>query len=491
MAFFESLQQSDFARDAIKAAIQTLLDAFTPSTMREQLRTGYSPKDFADWFFNVEAFSTTYGIKFDNKDLRFLSPGEKGIVLLLLYLEAEEGDNRPLIIDQPDDNLDNLSVYPNLIEYFRNRKQTRQIIIITHNPNLVVTTDSEQVVVASFDGTRAPKIAYRYANQLPFQVENYILNVKREHPSWGARKIRERLLRRFADIPLPAKSTIHAVLDRHGLVERRSSRSRRRAQGTALSLGQRPNELWCTDYKGEFLLGNRQYCYPLTVTDHASRFLLTCEALSSTREDYAFTVFERLFQERGLPANIRSDNGVPFASAHALFNLSKLAVWWLRLGIGIERIKPGHPQQNGRHERMHLTLKKEATQPAAPNFLQQQARFDKFMQVFNQQRPHEALDMKCPAEIYQPSPRPYTGLPDLDYPFHDKTIVVTRCGRICMGKLKINFSTVFAGQAVGIKEVHDDIWLVSFMDYDLGYFDLETRVLEPLENPFGPKVLPM
>src|SRR5207244_716306 len=117
------------------------------------------------------------------------------------------------------------------------------------------------------------------------------------------------------------------------------------------------NQLWCTDYKGEFLLGNRQYCYPLTVTDHASRFLLTCEALSSTRQDYAFTVFERLFQERGLPANIRSDNGVPFASAHALFNLSKLAVWWLRLAIGIERIQPGAPQQNGRHERMHLTLK--------------------------------------------------------------------------------------------------------------------------------------
>src|SRR6202040_1947326 len=124
---------------------------------------------------------------------------------------------------------------------------------------------------------------------------------------------------RFPDIPLPAKSTIHAVLDRHGLVERRSSRSRRRAQGTALSLGQRPNELWCTDYKGEFLLGNHQYCYPLTVTDHASRYLLTCEALSSTKEDYAFTVFERLFKERGLPSNIRSDNGVPFASAHALF----------------------------------------------------------------------------------------------------------------------------------------------------------------------------
>jgi len=157
--------------------------------------------------------------------------------------------------------------------------------------------------------------SYRYANQLPFQVENYILNVKREHASWGARKIRERLIRQFSDIPIPAKSTIHAVLDRYALVERRG---RRRAQGTPLSLGEQPNELWCTDYKGEFLLGNRQYCYPLTVTDHASRFLLTCEALSSTREDFAFTVLERLFKERGLPANIRSDNGVPFASAHVV-----------------------------------------------------------------------------------------------------------------------------------------------------------------------------
>ena len=140
---------------------------------------------------------------------------------------------------------------------------------------------------------------------------------------------------------------------------------------------------------------------------------------------------------------------------------------------------------------MHLTLKKEATKPAAANFLQQQARFDKFIDIYNTERPHEALDMKCPAEIYQASSRPYKGLADIDYPFHDRTIVVMHCGRICLGTKKIKFSTVFAGQAVGIKEVQDGIWPVSFMDYDLGYFDPETRVLEPLENPFGPKVLPM
>jgi len=331
---------------------------------------------------------------------------------------------------------------------------------------------------------------YRYANQLPFQVENFILNVRHEHPSWVLAKSANVC---SADSPaLPSRPTVPSMRcwTATAWFERRGQ-ARRRAQGTALSVGPRPNELWCTDYQGEFLLGNRQYCYPLTVTDPASRYLLSCEALSSTKEDYAFTVLERLFRERGLPANIRSDDGVPFASAHAWFNLSKLAVWWLRLGIGIERIQPGHPQQNGRPERMPLTLKKEATKPAAGNFLQQQARLDKFIEIFNNERSHDALDMKCPAEVYQPSPRPYTGLPDIDYPLHDKTIVFTRCGRICLGRKKINFRTVFAGQAVSIKEVQEDIWLVSFMEYDLGYFDLETKVLEPLENPFGPKVLPM
>ena len=136
-----------------------------------------------------------------------------------------------------------------------------------------------------------------------------------------------------------------------------------------------PNDLWCADYKGQFMLGNRQYCYPLTITDNATRYLLACEGLNNTQEQYAFTVFEHVFQEHGLPLGIRTDNGVPFAAPNALFNLSRLAVWWLRLGIAIERIAPGNPQQNGRHGRMHLTLKKEATRPAGVNLLQQQAKF--------------------------------------------------------------------------------------------------------------------
>ena len=342
-------------------------------------------------------------------------------------------------------------------------------------------------VQAFSDRSRRP---HRQANRLPPQLEAVIVRLKREYPGWGAPKIREKLRRQSTAPHLPAISTVHAVLDRHGLVRRRRRR-RHAATGTELSRPTEPNALWCADYKGEFMLGNRRYCYPLTITDFASRYLLTCEALSTTQEKFAFTVFERTFKEFGLPGAIRTDNGVPFASAHALYGLSKLAVWWLRLGIQIERIKPGHPQQNGRHERMHLTLKKEATKPAAANVLQQQARFDAWLEQYNQERPHQALAMKVPADIYTRSPRVYRGLEDLTYPFHDQTIAVTHCGRICFKGRKVNLSHVFAGQNVGVTQVGERIWLVTFMQYDLGYFDDETCRLEPIENPFGPKVLPM
>jgi transposase InsO family protein len=322
-------------------------------------------------------------------------------------------------------------------------------------------------------------------------VERLILSLKRDKPHWGARKIRELLVRKMAgDVRLPARSTVHAVLDRHGLVQRARHR-KNRAQGTPLSPAVAPNDLWCADFKGEFKLGNGHYCYPLTVTDQTSRYLLLCEALESTREAPVIEAFLELFRERGLPVAIRSDNGLPFASPNGLYNLSRLSVWWLRLGIAIERIKPGHPQQNGRHERMHLTLKKEATRPPGGNSLQQQARFDAFLEEFNTERPHEALAMKCPADLYGTSPRAYRGLPDLEYPFHDRDILVTACGRICMHQKKINISTVLANQKLGLKEVDEGIWLVSFMHYDLGYIDLEQRTLQTIDNPFGTRLSPM
>ncbi len=351
----------------------------------------------------------------------------------------------------------------------------------------IIDRYKESGMQAFTDRSRKP---FRQANRLPFQIEKLIVQVKKEFPTWGAPKIRERIHTHYPDIALPAKSTVHAVLDRNGLVTKKRRR-RTRLEGTPLSDAQLPNMLWCTDYKGEFMLGNKNYCYPLTITDYSSRFLICCEGLESTREADAFTVFERIFKEYGLPKSIRSDNGVPFASPNALYGLSSLSVWWLRLGIGIERIKPGNPQQNGRHERMHLTLKKATTKPPGMNMLQQQDKFEDFIREYNYERPHQALDMKRPADIYQPSSRIYEGLPDLSYPFHDKTVTITNCGRICIEGKKIHFSTVFAGQDVGLRQVEDDVWLVSFMEYDMGYFDLESHRVQALENPFGPKVLGM
>lgn len=211
----------------------------------------------------------------------------------------------------------------------------------------------------------------------------------------------------------------------------------------------------------------------------------------ATKEAPVIEAFARLFRERGLPAAIRSDNGLPFASPNGLYYLSRLSAFWLLLGIELERIKPGHPQQNGRHERMHRNLKAETTRPAGQNSLQQQARFDTFVREFNTERPHEALALKVPADLYAPSSRAYQGLPELSYPFHDRDITVTNCGRICMHRKKINISHVLAGQKLGIKEVDDAAWLVSFMRYDLGYIDLEQRTLQTIDNPFGTRLSPM
>lgn len=331
---------------------------------------------------------------------------------------------------------------------------------------------------------------HRNANKIPFQVERTILRIKHERTTWGAPKIKEKLIREYPAIKPPAISTIHAVLERHGLVKKRRKR-RYKAQGTTLTNPHAANALWCADYKGEFLLGNKQYCYPLTITDYSSRYLLACEGQDSTKEKYAFTVFERAFKEFGLPSAIRTDNGVPFSSPHALFGLSRLSVWWLSLGINIERIKPGNPQQNGRHERMHLTLKQEATKPASFNFLQQQERFDDFIEQYNNDRPHQGIGMKYPGELYTPSAREYRPPEIPEYPYDDKVIRVTRCGRICMDNRKISLSQVFAGQFVGIREISDGIWLVSFMNHELGYFDEEVGRVEPARNPFITKVLPM
>ena len=338
-----------------------------------------------------------------------------------------------------------------------------------------------------YNRSRAPN---KHPNQVPFEIEQLIVQMKKERPCWGAPKLREIISRKHPSVKLPATSTIHCILDRHGLVNKQKRRNKVfKATASYLSVPKYPNDLWCTDFKGQLRLKNNNYCFSLTLTDAVSRFIISCEALSGTAEDPCFPIFEEIFQEYGLPDAMRSDNGGPFACSNALWSMSRLSIWWIRLGIKIERIEPGNPQQNGRHERMHRTLKLEAASPSATNLLQQQEKFDHFVEQFNNERPHQALDMKCPAEIYSKSKVPYKGLPDVSYPGYDSTILITNCGRICFKRMKINLSKAFANQPVGLKEIDSGIWQVDFMAYTLGYFDAESRRFSPNEDPFRIRML--
>lgn len=336
-----------------------------------------------------------------------------------------------------------------------------------------------------YNCSRAP---HQHPNQVPFEIEQLIVRFKKEKPKWGAPKIRELVGNRYPTIKLPAVSTVHCVLDRHGLVNKKKRRNKYHATASYLSTPKEPNDLWCTDFKGQFRMGNQEYCYPLTLSDFVSRFVISCEALESTEINPCFAVFEEVFQEYGLPMAIRSDNGTPFAGGNSTWNLTRLSVWWIRLGIRLERIKPGNPQQNGRHERMHRTLKLEATKPPAYNLLQQQEKFDRFRDEFNFERPHQALDMKRPADVHKKSSKGYQGLPDIVYPEYDKSLLISNCGRVCLKKQKVHISKAFANQPVGLKEVDDGIWQVDFMDYTLGYFDEGSDKFAPREDPFGFKL---
>jgi putative transposase len=324
---------------------------------------------------------------------------------------------------------------------------------------------------------------WRLANKTPANVESVIISLKSQHPTWGAPKIWAYLERRHKNLKLPARSTVHAILDRNGLVKKKTGRKRFRAEGTLLSEALKPNDIWCADFKGQFRMQNQKYCYPLTITDQYSRYVLACEALESVREHGAIECFKRIFAEYGMPDKIRTDNGAPFSS-RTLFGLSRLSVLWLRLGIAIERIEPGHPEQNGRHERMHRTLKQTAANPPGNNLLQQQEMLETFMNIFNRERPHEGIGMQCPADIYVPSVKPYPSvLEDYDYSGHTHTRMIQRNGTFRFKERKVFISEVFAEQEVGITQIDEDIWCINFMGYDLGYFG-ENHQFNPAKNPF-------
>lgn len=318
------------------------------------------------------------------------------------------------------------------------------------------------------DRSRAPRES---PQKISLEVRREILALRAKHPTWGPKKLCVVLRRRVPEIHWPAASSIGELLRREGCVQPR----RRRTVGTGLpidsglTVAAAPNDVWSTDFKGQFRLSNGELCYPLTAQDTFSRFVIGTTALSSTASLPVEIAFARHFEEYGLPKVIRSDNGVPFASPSAIGRLSRLSVWWIRLGIRPERIDPGEPQQNGTHERMHKTLKADATRPPSSSLTEQQLRFDRFRREYNDERPHESLGQETPASCYSPSTRSFPSrLPDLSYPGHYEVRVVTQSGAINFGSRRFQISTALTNQELGLEETDDDLWTVSLGPLMLG-----------------------
>jgi len=309
------------------------------------------------------------------------------------------------------------------------------------------------------DRTRQP---HSHPNQVDPEVVQALLGMRLKHPSWGGKKLLVRVGEQHPEWGLPARSTVCDMLSKNGLVHKRA---RRRAVGHPGRPGSPillPNDCWSADFKGQFKTGDGLYCYPLTVTDNYSRYLLGCQSVGGTSVQDSKPVFTRLFKEHGLPRRMRTDNGVPFATP-TLARLSKLSAWWVRLGVMPEFIEPGKPQQNGKHERMHRTLKDETTKPPAYNSRTQQRKFNVFRREYNEERPHEALDMNTPAQLYQDSPRPMPAkLAPLEYPDRFEVRYVSANGGMRWNKNWVNVTSALIGEYVGMEEIDDGLWDVYF-----------------------------
>jgi putative transposase len=309
------------------------------------------------------------------------------------------------------------------------------------------------------DRSHAAHVVHNKTSQ---EIEEALMLLRLRFPRWGARKLVHEVGLMNPQWQMPAESTVCDMLKRRGLIE---SKPRRRAVGHPGRPSQQitgPNDCWSADYKGQFRLGNGEYCFPLTVTDNYSRYLLACHGLEGTLLEPTKAVFTRVFKEYGLPSRIRTDNGVPFAAV-TLGRLSQLAVWWIKLGILPELIVPGRPQQNGRHERMHRTLKDEATKPPASSAQGQQRKLNVFRHEYNELRPHENLDMSKPVQLYVPSPRemPSRLLP-MEYPDRYEVRKVSSAGGIRWGKQYVNVTSALVGEYVGLEAVEDGQWDVYF-----------------------------
>jgi transposase InsO family protein len=312
---------------------------------------------------------------------------------------------------------------------------------------------------------------HNHPNAVREEVVSEILTVKSRYRNWGPKKIRDWLCLNRPTWPLPATSTVGEVLKRHGLVKARKSRVRQVPQAEPLSHCAQPNDVWSSDFKGQFRLGNGRYCYPLTVSDNCSRLLLVCKGLYAPTEEGVMPWFERAFREYGLPCAMRTDNGSPFAST-ALAGLTRLNIWWLKLGIKLERIQPGRPQQNGRHERMHRTLKEETAKPSKGNMSAQQRAFNRFKAEYNQERPHESLEGVPPSRRYKASYRVYPNtIAEVAY---DESMTVRRVrtnGEIKWLGDKIYVSESLRGEPVGLLPIDNERWELYFAQQKLGLLD--------------------
>ena len=318
------------------------------------------------------------------------------------------------------------------------------------------------------DHSKAPE---HHPNAVPEQIERAILELKARKPLWGAPKLRAKLLEKKENCP--AESTVSEILRRHGLSHRAKRHRRATPSQQPLSHCQQCNQVWCADFKGWFRTRNGEKCTPLTISDGHSRYLLCCQSVEKTVEELTVKpLFIKTFREYGMPEAMRTDNGAPFAST-GLAGLSTLSVWWVRLGIKLERIEPGCPQQNGRHERMHRTLKEATAKPPCADLRAQQRAFDQFRQEYNNERPHEALDQRPPANLYSLSPRAYPErLPEpLGYPDDWQKRVVRKGGQIKWKGRDVSLGAALWGQEVGLKPVAEGLWTVYFETLELGTFN--------------------
>lgn len=325
------------------------------------------------------------------------------------------------------------------------------------------------------DRSRAPLSS---PQRMSSEASQELVKLRRRFPGWGPHKLKAFLEGQRPELKVPAASTIGDLLKREGLVEPRRPRRRHLPPQAPRVEAVAANDVWSSDFKGQFRLGDGGLCYPLTVSDGYSRYLLGCEGLESPSGQASRQVFERLFREYGLPRAILTDNGSPFAAARSLARLSRLSVWWIKLGIRPVLTQPGHPEQNGRHERMHRTLKAETARPPGADAGQQQERFDQFRRVYNEQRPHQALGQTTPAALYEPSTRPYPSrLEPWQYPGHFEVRTVRTAGEIKWQGELLYVSDALAGEQIGLEEVEEDQWAVYFGEVLIARFDGQERKL--------------